>query len=68
LRYDGDIEQDSLITFLVEVMKRIESKVKFSKSGPQEESTVPEYAGGVPFNVVCDKNRCYVKWDKAYQQ
>ena len=68
LRYDSDIELENLITFMVEVMKRIESKVKFSKNAPAEESTVPEYAGGVPYNVVCDKNRCYIKWDKAYAQ
>lgn len=65
LRYDGDIVLDHLVKFLVEVMKRIESKVKFSKGG-SEESEVPGYTEGTPYNVVCNQNKCYIKWDKAY--
>lgn len=66
LRYDGEIVLEDLITFLVEVMKRIESKVKFSKSSTTEESDIPDYAGGVPYNVVCNKNKCYIKYSNAY--
>lgn len=66
LRYDGEIVQEELVTFLVEVMKRIDNKIKFSKSEKSEESDIPEYAGGVPFNIVCNKNKCYVKYSNAY--
>lgn len=67
LRYEGDMELDQMVNFLKDAVARIDKKKDFIKSTAKEEMVVPEYAGGVPYNIVCNKNRCYIKYSDVYK-
>jgi len=66
LRYDGEMVMADMINFLTNAIKRIDEKKEFIKPHIKEELVVPEYAGGVPYNIVCNKNKCYIKYVDVY--
>lgn len=65
MRYDGEMDTNEMMTFLADAIKIIDQKKEFIKSSGTEEK-VPEYAGGIPYNIVCNKNRCYIKYNDVY--
>jgi hypothetical protein len=66
MRYDGEMDTNEMMTFLTDAIKIIDQKKEFVKSSGAEEKVVPEYAGGIPYNIVCNKNRCYIKYNDVY--
>ncbi len=75
LRYDGGKSSTEMAQFLRELLanipkdylQRIASNNNTVSSGAKFESEVPVYpAGGIPYNVVCDKNTgvCYLSFDE----
>lgn len=67
LRYDGEMDLNDMMTFLTDAVKRIDEKKEFIKpNADKEDLVVPEYAGGIPYNIVCNKNKCYIKYNDVY--
>jgi len=69
LRYDGEMDINEMTSFLADAVKRIDEKKEFIKASPKEEEVItPDYAGGIPYNIVCNKNKCYIKYNDVYKQ
>jgi thiol-disulfide isomerase/thioredoxin len=68
LRYDGEMNTEDMTAFLTDSIKRIDQKKEFVKTNSKEEMVVPEYAGGIPYNIVCNKNKCYIKYNDVYNK
>tara|TARA_Y100001970_G_C13796354_1_gene632770 strand:+ start:129 stop:632 length:504 start_codon:yes stop_codon:yes gene_type:complete len=68
MRYDGPLDKQSILEFIVNVANSIQDKQNFSDNkeiSPKKQS-IPEYCIGRP---LCGKNnKCYVKYDNAYQK
>ena len=68
MRYDGPLDKQSILEFIVNVANSIQDKQNFSENKEivQPKKEIPEYCIGRP---LCGKNnRCYVKYDNAYQK
>ncbi len=69
LRYDGGKDLKDMVDFLKDLLQRIPKNVLStlgSSASAKFESEVPVFAGGgIPYNVVCDKNSgvCYLTFD-----
>jgi thiol-disulfide isomerase/thioredoxin len=67
LRYNGKKTAEEMLNYLIEVLKRVDTRQKFvqSRSQDQEEE---QQAGpeGIPYNVVCEGDVCYVTQDEIF--
>jgi thioredoxin-like negative regulator of GroEL len=71
MRYNGKKTYEDISTFVNEVLSRIQSKRNFSSSPSQlnvEDNDIPEYASGIPFNMVCEGETCYLTFNEAYKK
>ena len=64
LRYNGKKTAEDMLNYLIEVLKRIDhTKQKFVQREEEEEKTTNE---GIPYNVVCEGDICYVTQDEIF--
>jgi hypothetical protein len=65
LRYNGKKTAEDMLNYLIEVLKRVDTRQKFVQHKEEEEpkATASE---GIPYNVVCEGNVCYITQDEIY--
>ncbi|MDD4931691.1 MAG: thioredoxin family protein [Candidatus Colwellbacteria bacterium] len=71
MRFNGRKTYEDISTFVNEVLSRIQSKRNFSSSPSQlnvEDNDIPEYASGIPFNILCEGENCYLTFNEAYKK
>lgn len=73
VRYNGPKTYEDISNFVNEVLSRIQSKRNFSSSSSSsklsvEDNDIPEYASGIPFNMVCEGETCYLTFGEAYKK
>lgn len=74
MRYNGKKTYNDISSFVEEVLSRIQNKKNFSSSSSQqlhvEDNDIPEYASGIPFNLVCSESgeTCYLTFGEAYKK
>lgn len=68
LQYDDDNSIEKIVEFVKYAMKILATKKPFSpeKGSGVKEVDIPAYSLGIPYNLVCDANRCYLQFNKAY--
>ena len=71
LKYTGKRQFNDIAEFVMQVLSRIQGKKNFSPNTKMEfdDSEVREYSNGagIPFNIVCDEEKCYLKYGEAYK-
>lgn len=70
MRYDGDKKAESMLTFLGEVISRLNNKKDFFENKNfRLDSDIPTFINTPQFNVVCDteKGVCYVESGKLFE-
>jgi thiol-disulfide isomerase/thioredoxin len=67
LRYNGKKTAEEMLNYLIEILKRVDTRQKFVSHRKNEEEE-EEKAGpeGVPYNVVCEGDVCYVTQDEIF--
>lgn len=69
MKYNGQKSLNAISGFVNEVLQRIQSKKNFSSNTRIEnENEIPEYAAGIPFNLVCEGEQCYLTVSEAYKK
>lgn len=71
MKYNGKKTYNDIANFVTEVLSRIQSKRNFSSNSPQinvEDNDIPEYSTGIPFNMVCEGETCYLTFGEAYKK
>jgi thiol-disulfide isomerase/thioredoxin len=70
LRYNGKKTAEEMLNYLIEVLKRVDTRQKFVQSAKQEQEDEeePRVSGneGIPYNVVCESDVCYVTQDEIF--
>jgi len=68
LRYNGKKTADEMLNYLIEVLKRVDTRQKFvQRQQVQEEEKAPVSQGeGIPYNIVCESDVCYVTQDELF--
>lgn len=68
LRYNGKKTADEMLNYLIEVLKRVDTRQKFvQRPQVQEEEKNPVSQGeGIPYNLVCESDVCYVTQDELF--
>lgn len=68
LRYNGKKTAEEMLNYLIEVLKRVDTRQKFvqRKSTEDEEEEKTTSSEGVPYNVVCEGDVCYVTQDEIF--
>jgi hypothetical protein len=63
LRYNGKKTAEDILNYLIEVLKRVDTRQKFvqQKQNVEEEDNSRQQSNeGIPYNVVCEGDVCYV--------
>ncbi len=69
MKYNGPKTYTDISSFVKEVLSRIQSKKNFSSTTKiDHEDDIPEYAVGIPFNMVCEGEQCYLTFNEAYSK
>lgn len=69
MKYNGEKTVKAIASFVNEVLSKIQSKKNFSSSTSVEhEDAIPEYSIGIPFNMVCEGEQCYLNFSEAYKK
>lgn len=68
LRYNGKKTAEEMLNYLIEVLKRVDTRQKFvqrqsEEDEPRASATTQE---GIPYNVVCEGDVCYVTQDEIF--
>ena len=73
LRYNGKKTAEDMLHYLIEVLKRVDTRQKFvqnSNNNVDEEEKVQSNTvnngEGIPYNVVCEGDVCYVTQDEIF--
>jgi hypothetical protein len=70
LRYNGKKTAEEMLNYLIEVLKRVDTRQKFvqQRQPEEEERSAPQtsQAEGIPYNVVCEGDVCYVTQDEIF--
>jgi thiol-disulfide isomerase/thioredoxin len=68
LRYNGKKTAEEMLNYLIEVLKRVDTRQKFvqQRQVAEEEEPRANAAEGVPYNVVCEGDVCYVTQDEIF--
>jgi thiol-disulfide isomerase/thioredoxin len=69
LRYNGRKVAEEMLNYLVEVLKRVDTRQQFvqPQRQPQEEEETPAGPSvGIPYNVVCEGDVCYLTQDEVF--
>lgn len=69
MKYTGPKTLEDISNFLNEVMSRLNTKKNFSLLKIEnQESEIPPYSIGVPFNLLCEGEQCYLSFSEAYKK
>lgn len=69
MKYNGEKTADAIGKFVYEVLTRIQTKNNFTSSSRVDTGEgIPEYASGIPFNIVCEGEMCYLTCSEAYNR
>ena len=73
MKYNGKKTYEDISKFVNEVLSRIQqNKRNFSPQQSQqlnvEDNDIPDYASGIPFNMVCEGETCYLTFGEAYKK
>jgi len=69
MKYNGKKTYEDISNFVNEVLSRIQNKRSFSTARVDvEDSDIPDYAIGIPFNMVCEGEMCYLTFNEAYKK
>ena len=80
MRYDGQRNPNEIIKFLTNMVNMNKPTNQFVSQNNQQprqqqqndeiksDYEIPAYSVGIPFNVVCDDELCYIKYEDAYKQ
>lgn len=68
MKYNGAKTYKDISNFVTEVLSRIQSKKNFTTMKIEHEDDIPEYSVGIPFNMVCEGEQCYLTFNEAYQK
>jgi thiol-disulfide isomerase/thioredoxin len=68
LRYNGKKTAEEMLNYLIEVLKRVDTRQKFvqQRQVVEEEDRGTSSSEGVPYNVVCEGDVCYVTQDEIF--
>ena len=68
LRYNGKKTAEDMLHYLIEVLKRVDTRQKFVQQSNVEEEQANNTSNGegVPYNVVCEGDVCYVTQDEIF--
>ena len=72
LRYNGKKTAEEMLNYLIEVLKRVDTRQKFVQKNPEEEKEKererePVSQGeGIPYNLVCENDTCYITQDEIF--
>ena len=68
LRYNGKKTAEEMLNYLIEVLKRVSTRQKFvqRQQVKEEEQSHVSQAEGVPYNVVCEGDVCYLTQDELF--
>lgn len=67
MKYNGAKTYEDIYTFVTEILSRIQSKKNFtSNTKIDHEDEIPDYSVGIPFNLVCEGEQCYLNFSEAY--
>lgn len=70
MKYNGEKSLRGISNFVNEVMSRLQVKKSFTSTSKVDSLTdeIPEYASGIPFNLVCEGEQCYLTFSEAYNK
>jgi thioredoxin-like negative regulator of GroEL len=69
MKYNGEKSLRAISGFVNEVLSRIQSKKNFSQNTSVEhDDDIPEYSVGIPFNLKCEGEQCYLTFSEAYKK
>ena len=69
VRYTGSRKFEDVGNFIVEILKRVQSKKNFMDSKYEVvEAELPRINGLIPFNISCEGEQCYVKFGDLYKK
>ncbi len=69
MKYNGEKSVQAIGDFVSQVLSQIQDKRNFSSTTKIDygEASIPQYAAGIPFNLVCDEEQCYLTFSEAYK-
>lgn len=69
VRYTGSRRFEDIGKFIIEILKRVQSKKNFMDMKYEVmETELPKIAGAIPFNIVCENDTCYLTFGEAYRK
>lgn len=70
MKYNGEKTTTAISQFVNEVLSRLKMKTSFTQNSRIDSlsDTIPEYASGIPFNLVCEGEQCYLNFSEAYKR
>lgn len=72
LRYNGKKIAQEMFSYLMEVLKRVDTRQQFvnasqsSQAAAQEEDDSSAYQSGIPYNMVCQEGMCYLTTEEVH--
>ena len=69
MKYNGPKTLKDIANFVNEVLSRIKSTNNFSSNSRVDiEDEIPDYSIGIPFNLKCESEICYLTFNQAYKK
>lgn len=72
LRYNGKKIAEEMFSYLMEVLKRVDTRQQFvnnsssQQAAQEEEENNSQYASGIPYNMVCQDGMCYLTTEEVH--
>lgn len=73
LRYNGKKIAEEMFSYLMEVLKRVDTRQQFVNAAPSaqaaaqdEEESSSAYQSGIPYNMVCQDGMCYLTTEEVH--
>jgi len=72
LRYNGEKSLNALANFVSEVLNRIQTQTtkNFTNNSTlvvDDDMEIPAFSVGLPYNILCEGETCYLKFGDAYK-
>lgn len=69
MKYTGPKTVQDISSFLNDVLSRLQQRKQFSNLKVENsEHEIPPYSYGVPFNLICEGEQCYLSFNEAYKR
>jgi len=69
MKYTGPKTLQDIGNFLNDVLSRLNTKKNFSiLKTDEQDMEIPPYSVGVPFNLICEGEQCYLSFTEAYKK